>query len=61
MRRVAGALMLVFGTVLVCWVGDNLFVERLPATEGLSPVPALVFSAALFYVGVKWVREKSAD
>jgi len=53
--------MLVFGTVLVCWVGYNLFVERLPATEGLSPVPALVFSAALFYVGVKWVREKSAD
>jgi hypothetical protein len=53
-------LMLLLGTAPVLWIGYNLFVGRLPAARGRSPLRALVFVAGLFYVGVNWVRGKRA-
>lgn len=61
MRRIAGAGMILMGVGLLGWVGYNLFIERLPATQGRSPVPALVFSAGLLYVGVTWVKGKKPE
>ncbi len=55
-RRVLGVFMLLLAAALLAWVGYNLSIERLPAAEGRSPVPALLFVAGLAYVGFRWVR-----
>ena len=60
LKRIAGGFMLLLGTILVCWVGYNLLIVRQPEAEGSSPLPAVVLSAALFYVGSMWVRGKTA-
>jgi hypothetical protein len=60
-RRVGGVLCLFLAIALSCWIGYNLFVERLPAARGLNPLPALMLTAGLFYVGWKWIRGKVAE
>jgi hypothetical protein len=60
-RRVGGVVCLLLATILSCWLGYNLFVERLPAAQGLNPLPALMLTASLFYVGWNWIRGKVAD
>jgi hypothetical protein len=52
--------MLLMAAALLGWIGYNLFVERLPETRGISPLPGLAFLAGLIYVGVHWVRGKTA-
>ena len=59
MRRTFGLLLVGLGAVLICWVAYNLLIERQPEATG-SPIPAIVFSIALFYVGAQWIRGKSA-
>jgi len=61
LKRIAGVFMLMLGVILVCWIGYNFLVEQLPEAQGRSPLPALGFSAALFYVGFNWVRGKRAE
>lgn len=56
MRWLFGIVCLLMGTTLAAWIGYNLLVERQPAAEGLNPLPAIVFTAGLFYVGVRQVR-----
>ena len=53
--------MLILGVSLVGWILYNLLIERLPETQGKSPLPALGFAAALLYVGFNWVRGKTAE
>ncbi|MHB1036641.1 MAG: hypothetical protein ACYC35_18095 [Pirellulales bacterium] len=55
MKRFFGALMILMGIGLGAWIGYNLFVERLPEAQGKSPIPAVIFTVALFTVGGKWV------
>ena len=52
--------MLVMAAGLGTWIGYNLLVERLAASEGVSIFPALTFLAGLVYVGVKWIRGETA-
>ncbi len=59
MRRVLGALLLIFGAVLACWIGYNLLIERQPEATG-SPIPAIIFCIALFFVGGRWIAGESA-
>jgi len=58
MRRVAGAVVLLLGLTLGGWVVYKLVLQRLPETEGLSSLPAIIVGAALTFVGVQWVRGK---
>jgi hypothetical protein len=55
-RRSAGVLVLLFGTVLLLWVGYNLFIETLPEARGRNPVPAMLLIAGCYYLGINWVR-----
>jgi hypothetical protein len=50
--------MVVMGIALAGWVAYNLLVERQPEAQGTSPVPAIIFAAALIGVGGKWVLNK---
>ncbi|MHC4251239.1 MAG: hypothetical protein ACYS9X_19135 [Planctomycetota bacterium] len=55
-KRVFGGLMILMAAALLGWVGYNKFVRTLPAAEGMSVVPPLLFCAGLIYVGQKWIR-----
>ena len=44
-----------FGLTLLGWIGYNLFIERLPATQGRNPLPAVILSFACLGVGYKWM------
>lgn len=57
MKLVFGGIALLLGTLLLGWIGYNLLVELQPEAKRLNPLPALIFSAALIGVGVKWVSE----
>ena len=61
MKKVAGAFMLLLALVLLGWIGYNFLVEMQPEAQGRSPLSPLLFSAALIYVGVKWLRGKKAE
>jgi len=54
--RAFGLVCLLLGSALALWIGYNLLVERQEAAGGLDPLPALVFAAGLFYVGVRRIR-----
>ena len=56
MSKLLGILCLLLGSALAVWIAYNLLVERQEAAKGLNPIPALLFSAGLLYVGVKRVR-----
>ena len=54
--RAFGLLCLLLGSALALWIGTNLLVERQEAAAGINPLPALMFAAGLFYVGVRRIR-----
>jgi hypothetical protein len=56
-RRLLGLRMLIPGAGLGMWVVDNLLIERL-VREDMSPLPAIVFSTGLVYVGLQWFRRE---
>ncbi len=60
MKSVFGVIALLMGSTILLWVGYNLLIERQPETQGRSPLPAIVVSAAMIFVGVKWVRGNQA-
>ena len=60
-RRLAGVAVVMLGVILGGWVAYNLFIHRLPETQGRSPIPAIAISAVFIYVGVKWIRGKVAS
>jgi hypothetical protein len=57
-KRVFGALILLFGLALLGWIAYNLFVEMQPEARGRSPLPALILSAGAIYVGARWLFAK---
>jgi len=56
LKRTAGAAMIVFGIVLIGWVGYRLLFER--SEGGRGPFGAIGFSAGLLIVGWKWAMDK---
>lgn len=59
-RRILGLIIFLLGLGLAGWIFYNLFIERLPETQGRNPLPAIVVSAALVFVGYRWMRGKQA-
>lgn len=60
MKKVGGVFLLLIAAVFLAWISYNLFVERLPATKGRSPIGALIFVAGCIFIGIKWIRERKA-
>ncbi|MHC4505708.1 MAG: hypothetical protein ACYTFI_20575 [Planctomycetota bacterium] len=60
-KRVSGVVMLLMAAALLGWVGYNVFIKTTEAARGLSPIPALLFSAGLIYVGQKWARGQKEE
>ena len=57
LRFVSAAMFVALGLLQLCWIGYNLFVERLPETQGRDPLSAIKFSAVLIAAGIIiWVR-----
>jgi len=60
MKRVFGFIIFLMGLTLAGWVGYNLLIERLPATKGRSPLPAILVAAAFLFVGFRWMKGRQA-
>jgi hypothetical protein len=56
LRGLFGLVCLLLGVTLAAWIAYNLLVERLPATEGRNPLPAVGFAIGLFCVGMRQLR-----
>jgi hypothetical protein len=55
-RRIIGALLLLFSATLFSWVGYNRFIQMQPEAAGKPMLPALVFAAAAAWVGYHKLR-----
>lgn len=53
--RTFGVMALFTGTLLVLWVGYNVFIERQPATIGLSILRPVFLTSVLYYFGWTWL------
>ena len=60
MRRIAGVFVLLMGVILAAWMFYNLFIQRLPETQGRPILPPLLLCIGLIFVGVKWIRGLTA-
>jgi hypothetical protein len=56
MKRILGAIVLLFGVVVGAWLVYNLVAGVQPEARGRNPIPAIVFAAGAIYVGIKWIR-----
>ena len=61
MKKVLGVLVSLLGVLLLSWIGYNFLIERLPETQGRSPIVPLILSVGFIYVGVKWIRGQKED
>ena len=52
-RKTFGVLAFLIGVTILAWIGYNYLIEMQPAAEGRNPIPALLFSAAAIFVGIK--------
>ena len=59
-RRIAGALSLLLGLILGGWIFFNLFIHRMPETEGRPVVGPILLTVAFIYVGIRWLQGKTA-
>ena len=60
MKRIAGASILLMGVALGLWIVYNMFIHRMPETQGRSLVGPLITVGAFVYVGAKWLQGKTA-
>lgn len=60
-NKLFGAVCIFFGANILLWVAYNLLIERLPATEGQNPLPAIVFSLCALIVGVSKFKKEDSD
>ena len=56
MKKLLGGLIFFMGAALLLWVGYNLFISMQPEAQGRNPIPAVLVSAGLLFVGAKWIR-----
>jgi len=59
-RRIAGVFVLFLGLILGGWIFYNLFIHRMPETQGRPVVGPIGVTIALIYVGIKWIQGKTA-
>ena len=60
MRKFLGVLILLMGLCLGGWIFYNLVIERLPETQGRSPIVPIAMSIGMIFVGVKWIKGEQA-
>lgn len=48
------------GLALAAWITFNLLIYRLPATQGKSPIMAIFVAGCFIYVGIQWLRGRTA-
>lgn len=58
MKRILGVIAFLMGLALLCWIGYNLFIERLPEAQGRNPLLPVLFAIGLLYAGQKLIRDK---
>ena len=58
MKKLLGGLILFMGVALLLWLGFNFFISMQPEAQGCNPIPAVLVSAGLIFVGTKWIRGK---
>ena len=56
LKRVLGAFIFTIGLSIASWVAYNLLVELQPEAEGINPIPAILSSGAMMFVGYKYMR-----
>ena len=61
MKKIFGILMMLMGLALLGWVAYSKFIASSSGSQQYSPLPPLVFSAGLLYVGFTWVKGKKED
>ena len=52
-RKPLGVLVFLIGAAILAWIGYNYLIEMQPEAEGRNPLPALLFSGAAIFVGIK--------
>jgi hypothetical protein len=57
-RRIFGVPVFLMGLILAGWIVYNVFVERLPASEGRPIAPAIITSSTFLIVGFLWMKGK---
>ncbi len=55
--KISGYLGILFGIVMLSWIGYNYLIEMLPAAKGKNPIGALVLSGISLYFGVKYLKK----
>lgn len=58
LKKILGAIDLLFGIVILGWVGYNYLIEMQPAARGFNPIVALSFASGAIYFGLKWLTGK---
>jgi len=53
MSKLFGLVMLVFGLVLLSWIGYNFLIEMQPEAQGRNPLIPFILSVILIVVGAK--------
>jgi len=58
MKKLMGIVALLLGSAIVLWIGYNLLVSQQPQFRGgVGLIIPVGFVAALFFVGLKWLKE----
>ncbi len=57
-KKSFGVLVILVGALILGWIGYNYLIEMQPEAQGRNPLPALLFSAAAIFVGIKMFRGK---
>jgi hypothetical protein len=55
MKPIFGPIVFLSGIGLAVWIAYNLWIERLPETQDMNPLPAISTSLAFIFVGYKWM------
>ena len=60
-KKSLGVLACLLGALILGWIGYNYLIEMQPEAEGRNPIPALLFSAAAIFVGIKMILGKKPE
>ena len=58
LKRIFGCFTFALGLCIAAWIGYNLIIERLPATQGRNLIPGMFTALAFLFVGFKWMAGK---
>ena len=56
MKKMFGAMLGICGAGLAGWLIYAKFINPQPDVQAMNPLPAMLFSAGLIFVGIKWIN-----